>query len=261
MPSYRLGRVLLAEYVTTLFRVDPEWTKLNLLPCFNWRSSASEAIAVWQGFLYSPRLYAPLFEFIKSDFLETAKHYQEMGALGRQYASLLTFAALEPSDIFTRAELKEATEALPEEGRQEAVQTLIVALEGAGEQRTEYWRNRIVPYWKSIWPKSRIYTTQALSVSLAELCLAAREAFPEALEELRPWLQLVQGPDLIVLQLGRDDLCTRHPKAGLDFLDVIVKAHARWPPHDLEKCLNNIKAADHGLEEDSRFRRLMELLR
>lgn len=183
---YRHARVLLAAHAVTLFRVDSEWTKRNLLPHFNWQRLAAEASAAWEGFLWSPRLYPPLFEFIKPAFLDTAKHYAELGDAGRQYAALLTFAALEPRETFTTDELKAATEALPEAGRQEAVQTLVVALEGAGEQRVEYWRNRVVPYWRSIWPKSREHRTPALAETFARLCIAAREAFPEALDELRP---------------------------------------------------------------------------
>jgi hypothetical protein len=231
------------------------------LPHFDWQTSTTEAKASWKGFLWSPRLYPPLFELIKPAFLDTAKHYVELGDHGRQYAALLTFAALEPGDTFTTSELRAATEALPEAGRQEAVHTLMVALQGAGEQRDEYWRNRILPYWKSIWPKSGDYRTRALSVTIAQLCIGAGKAFPEALDELRPWLQLVEGPDSVVYQLAQGDLCGRYPAAALEFLNIVVDTHARWPPHGLSKCLNDIKAADPGLEEDGRFRRLMELLR
>lgn len=135
------------------------------------------------------------------------------------------------------------------------------ALEGAGEQRAEYWHNRILLYWRSIWPKSRAYKTQALSVSLAELCIAAREAFPQALEELRDWLQPVEGPDSVVHRLNQSELSSRYPAAALDFLNLVLDAHAQWPPLDLDKCLNDIETAEPDLKEDARFRRLTELQR
>jgi len=256
--AYRHARVLLAAHAVTLFRVDSEWTKRNLLPYFNWETSAAEARAAWEGFLWSPRLYPPLFELIKPAFLDTARHYAELGDAGRQYATLLTFAALEPGDPFTTDELKAVTEALPEAGRQEAVRTLMVALDGAGEQRAEYWRNRVLPYWKSIWPKSSDYKTSALAGPIAELCIAAREAFPEALDELRHWLQPI-GSDFVVHRLREDNLSSRYPKAALDLLNILIDSHAQWPPHNLGKCLNDIKTADPALEEDGRYRRLMEL--
>jgi hypothetical protein len=256
--AYRNARVLLAAHVITLFRVDPEWTKRNLLPHFNWQTSAVEARAAWEGFLWSPRLYPPLFEFIKPAFLDTAKHYAELGDAGHQYAALLTFAALEPHDTFTTDELKAATEALPESGRQETVRTLVVALEGAGEQRVEYWHNRLLPYWKFIWPKLRDHRTPALAEPLAELCIAAHEAFPEVLNVLRDWLQPV---GFAVYRLSEGDLPSLYPKAALEFLNAVVDTHSQWPPHGLAKCLKDVIDADPSLEEDGRFRRLRELQR
>jgi SIR2-like protein len=259
MPAYQHARVLLATHVIALFRVDPRWTERNLLQHFDWQTSAAEARAVWRGFLWSPRLYPPLFELLKPEFLDTARHYAELGTHGRQYAALLTFAALEPHDTFTTDELKAATKALPEEGRQKVAQTLVVALEGAGEQRAEYWHNRILPYWRTIWPKSRDYKTQALSASLAGLCIAAREAFPQALEVLRPWLQPI-GSDMIVYHLDQGKLSSRYPADVLEFLNIVVDTH-RSPPHGLAKCLDDIKTANPELEEDGRFQSLMEFQR
>ena len=258
--GYWHARILLAAHAIALFRVDPEWAKRNLLPYFDWQTSAVEASAAWQGFLWSPRLYRPLFESIKPAFLDTARHYAELGAHRRQYAALLTFAALELLDTFTTGELKSATEALPKEGRQEAARALRRALEASGEQRAEYWRNRILPYWKSIWPKSRDYKTQAISVTLARLCIAAREAFPEALEVLGPWLEPVKDAHSVVHLLHQEGLAKRCPTAALEFLDIMIDAQSQWSP-DLEECLVDIKIANPGLEEDRRFRRLMEYVR
>jgi len=261
VPSYRNARVLLAANVVTLFRVDSEWTKLNLVPYFDWQASAAEARAAWEGFLWSPRLYSPLFELIKPAFLETARHYAELGDCGRQYAALLTFAALEPRDTFTTDELRAATEVLPEVGREEAAQTLMRTLEGSGEQRAEYWRNRILPYWRSIWPKSRDYKTPALAKTLAQLCISAGDLFPEALEVLHPWLQPVEYPHYVIRRLDEDNLSSGYPEAALEFLNIVVDSYVQWSPPELVKCLNDIRVADPRLEEDGRFRRLAELVR
>jgi hypothetical protein len=86
---YRHARVLLAVHVIALFRVDRDWATGYLLPLFNWQRSAVEARGAWEGFLWSPRLYRPLLEASKQDFLETARHYAELGEGGRQYAAIL----------------------------------------------------------------------------------------------------------------------------------------------------------------------------
>ncbi|MDH4318997.1 MAG: hypothetical protein OEV64_11440, partial [Desulfobulbaceae bacterium] len=261
-PVYRHARVLFAAHAITFYRVDPEWTKHNLLPNFEWRASTIEANAAWSGFLGSPRLYRPLFEIIHPAFLETARHYRELGSKGRQYVALLTFAALESRrDPFNVEDLSAAIETLPPEGRLDALRTLVQALDGAGGQRDEYWANRILPYWISIWPKSRGHHSQALSGEVARLCIAAFEVFPKALETLRDWLQPLKDLSIIVYQLEQKGLTKLFPENALAFLDIIVGDESGWLPRDLGKCLKDIREADARLEQDQRFLRLVEKLR
>jgi hypothetical protein len=118
-----------------------------------WERTTTEGIVGRQGvdgtsfyvFLWSPRLYRPLLAAFKQPLLDTASHYDQLGDHAKQYADFLTFAALEPADTFTSSELAKATAKLPQDGLQHAAQALARALGGAGEQRVEYWRNRLVP--------------------------------------------------------------------------------------------------------------------
>ena len=260
--SFRHARVLLSTHVIALFRVDGDWTMQHVLPLFDWRQSVVEARAAWEGFLWSPRLYQPLIEAIKPQFLATAQHYSDLGKHGEQYAALLTFAALEPGDVFSRAELVVATRSLPVEGLQKTAQSLVSALAGAGEQRVEYWQNRIRPYLKSIWPKSRDVITPALSESLAKLCVTAQDAFPDALHELKHWLQPPNHPYYVVHLLHEARLCGRFPAEALEFLDAVIGDNAQWsPPSDLKDCLDAIRDVQPELEADDRLVRLREYLR
>ncbi len=259
--TFRHGRVLLATHVIALFRVDKAWATQHLLPLFDWQRSPVEASAVWEGFLRSPRIYRPLMEDLKPQFLATAQHYAELGDHGDQYAGLLTFAALESDDTFSKSELAGATRALPAAGLQAAAQALVRALEGAGEQRTEYWRNRVLPYLKSIWPKSREAITLAITESLGWVCVAAQGDFPEALRELKHWLQPVAHPNFLVHLLHEAKLCARFPEEALAFLYAVIECNSLWPPSDLKECLDVIKAAQPGLEADDRFGALREYLR
>ncbi|WP_204303971.1 hypothetical protein, partial [Stenotrophomonas maltophilia] len=64
-------------------------------------------------------------ELLKAAFLDTARHYAALGKHDGQYASLLTFAALEPGDTFTTVELAIATRSLPPDGLHDAAQALV----------------------------------------------------------------------------------------------------------------------------------------
>lgn len=259
--KYRHGRVLLATHVIALFRVDPDWAARYLLPLFNWQLSSVEARSAWEGFLWSPRLFHPLMKEIKPAFLDTARHYVELGKHGGQYAALLTYAALDPRDTFLITELAVATRSLPPDGLYEAAQSLVRALEGSGEQRTNYWKNRIVPYLHYIWPKTRDNISPSIAGSLGRLCIAAQGAFPEALVLLRAWLRPPAHSDYLVQLLHEAGICGQFPEPALDFLDLVLSGQIPWPPSDLGACLKAIVTAMPALETDARYRRLVDYLR
>ncbi|MDK9719067.1 MAG: hypothetical protein OEL57_14370, partial [Trichlorobacter sp.] len=259
--KFRHARLLLATHVIPIFRVDPGWATTHLLPLFDWQQSEREAQAAWQGFLWSPRLYKPFMAAIKQPLLETVMHYSKLGKHAEQYAAFITFAALEPGDTFTQAELSHATRTLPAEGLHSAAQALVRALEGAGEQRREYWHNRVSPYLKTIWPKTRDIISPAISDSLSRLCIAAQSAFPEALNELKHWFQPPEYPDFIVHLLSNAKLPTECPEESLVFLDIVVSDTTRWAPSELTGCLDAIQNARPELVNDIRYKRLREYLR
>jgi hypothetical protein len=258
--QYRHARVLLASNIIAFFRVDRSWTTEYLLPLFDWARSSSEARHAWEGFLWSPRLYRPLFAAIKVEFLETARYYAQLDEHGSQYAALLTFAALDPADTFTNVELHSAMLALPQEGLHEASQAVVRALEGAGEQRVEYWSNRVQPYWQKIWPKSKALASKIIAEQLARLAIAAGNAFPLALATVRDWLQPLEYPYYVVQLLHKSGLCKLFPEDALTLLDAIISDQP-WPPPELQDCLAVIGQYWEYAADDARYRRLMEYAR
>ncbi len=253
--QFRYGRVLLASRLIALFRVDPRWTETYLLPLFDWETYPSEAKAVWEGFLWSPRLYRPLLINFKSQFLQTAHHYTELGEHSRQFAAFLTYAALDPVSSYTTQDFQTAIGALPQEGLREAAQALSQALEGSGEQREEYWRNRIQPFWQHIWPKSRDLASNGIAESLARMSIAARSEFPSALSAVQDWLQPIEHPHYLVHLLHESDLSKRFPVDTLRLLDAIID-NQPWIPKELNQCLTAIATSESNLAQDYRFRRL-----
>jgi hypothetical protein len=251
----------LASHVITLFRADPEWTRTHLLPLFDWKSSRLEARSAWEGFLWSPRLFRPFLVAIKEPLLETAKHYDELGKHNSQYATFLTSVALDSSDIFTTAELAEATNSLPLNGLESTAFALVRTLQGAKNQRVEYWQNRILPYLRRIWPKSRQKITSKISERMAQLCIAANESFPSVLQEVHYWLQSLQHPELLIHRLNETELCKKFPEEVLKFLNTIFGDDSQLYSIELEKCLKEIEASNERLKKDHRFIRLSDLLK
>jgi len=265
----RHGRVVLARHVISLFRVDPEWTEQHLLPLFSWSRSAPEAVGMWQAFLHAPRLHPPLLAAFKSDFLATGAHFQQLGRCGRQYATFLTFVALDSLDteaIFSRSELADALAALPPDGLGVAARALFRAVESAGDQRAEYWANRATPFLRSIWPQTTdvgsAEVADRIAESFAQACVAAADAFPVALDQVRAWLRpLTWGFDRIARDLlaTDPDLIQHHPEKVLELLHRIVGERLQVSSR-LAQCLNKIELAQPDLASDRRFQRLGSLV-
>ncbi len=258
--KFRHGRVLLASQLIALFRVDRSWTEAHLLPLFDWSRSSIEAKAAWEGFLWSPRLYRPLLIAFKPQFLSTALYYVELGEHSHQFAAFLTYAALDPMDGYTPEDFQSAIGALPQEGLQEVAQALSQAIEGAGEQREDYWKNRAQPFWQRVWPKSRNLASNSIAESLARLCIAAGSDFPSALAAIVDWLRPIEHPDYVVHQLHEVGQCTRFPEASLRLLDALLSDQT-WAPRELGQCLDAIAQAMPELRQDHRHQRLVEYAR
>lgn len=256
----RHGRVLLASRLIVLFRVDRPWTEKHLLPLFDWSTNQVEAKAAWEGFLWSPRLYRPLMIAFKTQFLETARHYEKLGDHKRQFAAFLTYAALDPVDNYTQNDFQTALATLPQEGLNESASALHQALEGAGDQSEEYWNNRIKPFWQNIWPKSRDLASNSIAESLARMCVAAKGEFPSAVPTVIDWLVTIEHPDYVVHRLHESGLSGRFPDAALRFLSALISDQS-WAPRELRQCLDAISQASPLLLQDHRFQRLTEYSR
>jgi hypothetical protein len=247
---------LLASNLIALFRVDRIWTEKHLLPLFGW-SNPIEARAAWEGFLWSPRLYQPLLTAFKSQFLNTANHYADLGEHRKQFAMFLTYAALGPTEGYSEKEFRSAIAVLPQEGLEESAQALYQAIEGAADQREDYWKNRVQPFWQQVWPKSRELATKRISESLSRLAIAARDEFPAALTAVIDWLQPIEHPDYLVHLLHESGLCSKYPNDALKLLCAVIDDQS-WAPRKLGQCLKQIQQAESSLVHEPCFVSLRE---
>lgn len=259
---FRYARYLLALNAISLFRVDSKWAINNLIPLFDWQVSETEAETSWQGFLVSPRFYQPFISVIKKPLLETAKYYTMMDKNTSIYAEFLTYIALDRSDFFRNDELTSIIKNLPEEGLLGSIRELINALDGSGEHRHEYWKNRVKPFFLTFWPKSSEMITPKISETFSILCISTREDISEALQILKHWIILSEDLTFLFIKIEDAKLCTLYPMQILAVLDIIINDN--WQkilPIELEQCLEKMKRQDFEISKDSRFIRLNQLYR
>lgn len=255
--SHIHGRIILAANLVSLFRVDKKWTVEQVFPLMDWDINEEEAKATWEGFLWSPRLYQPLLIELKSVLLQTANYYVHLGKHARQYSIFLTYVALNSFDGFTPKDFQVAISKLPIEGLSHVVTGMIQALDGAGEQREEYWKNRIYPFWRNIWPKSLDLMQDKIISGLIRLSISAKNEFPSALLAIKGWLIPISDLYYIIHLLINSELPKKYPLDVLMLLDAIIDGN-NFIAHDLGTCLNILVEACPDLLLDPRYQRLIE---
>jgi hypothetical protein len=187
-------------------------------------------------------------------------HYSDLGEHRQQFAAFLTYVALGTPEGYTLEEFRVAIAALPQEGLERCAQALSQALSGAAEQREDYWKNRIQPFWQYIWPKSRDLATPRIAESLSRLIISARSEFPAALVAVQNWLQPLGHPDYVVHLLEESGLCLQFPAESLHFLGKVI-VNQLWIGRSLGNCLDQIETADNNLSQDPEYLRLRVLFR
>ena len=133
-------------------------------------------------------------------------------------------------------------------------------MQGVGENKTEYFENRICPFFVKLWPKNAAATTQKVSKSFALLCSVSGSALPAALELFRDWLQPVDDINLVAHLLEQSDSARDFPSETLALLSIIVNEQDLWLPEALKKLLLAIREERPDLQDNSDFVRLTTLL-
>jgi hypothetical protein len=132
--------------------------------------------------------------------------------------------------------------------------TLVQALESAGDQRTQYWQNRILPYVQSIWPKSKDIRTRVIEENFARLCIAAGDEFPDAFAKLKHWLAPLKNPDTIIHEFRKAELSKRFPLVSLEFLSLVTTGTSFLAfAKELMECLDAMREANPDIVIDQRF--------
>jgi hypothetical protein len=229
-----------------------------------------EAIALWQGFLWQPRVGPELWAEICKPFF-AAFTTDRMGRLGdaeHMMAQLLMLAGVE----FRREELpaehaRAAIRAMKPAMREECISWLhpFLTQEHAedealrGERADALWRDRVQPWLRRVWPHDRDLLTRNLAVQFALLTTATSDAFPEAVEFVYPFL-IRTDIGLVVSELNHTKHPERHPEATLRLLKAIWDPHAPWGADNFREILTKVLQSCPSLRDDPAVRKYQEWL-
>ncbi len=267
----RLGRAVLARYLSFLIGVDRDWTEAKLVPFFTNRSNVEDYQAIWDGFLYG-RLSPAVAELMGEAFLDAVSRIeQDFSVEGKKqfiarYTEMLTYYADDPLEVW----IPEFFNHAGVNARRYFAITIGNRLEHMTDsQQREWWELWGKRYWE--------YRTQGVPASLSadeiwiQLCWLPdlKEVFSEAVDlavKMQPVESKVQSANSsrVVYLVYKNELWKHHPKAVaklLSYLDQIKSRPLAWPNGKelIEKLLRSDLSCElkQGLREVAARRGLM----
>jgi len=271
---HRLARVIGASRISYLYAVDPEWTRINLIPSFSWRDE-EESIAIWQAYAWQARMDPQLWAALKPHFLSlfTSQRLARIGHWGRSIAqSLMLVGVAFGPDELKRDEVREAIRAMPEPMRAEAAAWIAsyMNVDDEAEQRNDQgepledapdvrWNDRVWPWLKRVWPTEKALRSTDVSEQFAMAAIATRHAFPDAVNAVRTFAMLTTSFQ-IAAALNESDHPTDHPAATLALIDAFIAKDPIILMADeaIRSIVKRIGAADPRMLQDNRYRLWLE---
>lgn len=138
------------------------------------------------------------------------------------------------------------------EGVVELLVQWIVEIEGGP---AEAWRTSVGPLLERVWPRERLLRQSALTRPFASLVMKSGEAFPEALDQLLPYLTQVQESGGVPA-LRLSDSPERFPRETLTLLWRLYGPSSTHNLYGIPKILDRLIAAEPTIELDRRLQSL-----
>lgn len=252
------GRVLLAARLNFLFAVDPAWTEKELIHRLDPSANPSEALDLWAGFAWSPRLGPNLLQAIKRPYLAALASDDVPSRTKRGLVGLFVAICLDIPGELSEDEVRSVMEGLSEESLCLALRSLRGRLTGSETERAQTWNAKIAPWLERYWPREGNRNSAVTAQSMIHLVRESGDGFPEAVALCSPHLSPVESHHWDIIY--SEPHVEKHPVAVLDLLSRVVQE--ALPQHfrpDLREILDAVAGVQPELREDPRFRRLHQI--
>ncbi|MCA9441753.1 MAG: hypothetical protein KC964_13165 [Candidatus Omnitrophica bacterium] len=249
----KYGKSIFASHLPSLFSLDPEWTKDNLIPRFSWESP-DDALMMWSGYLYSKHINLELLIQLKMSLIEAVTRSDEWHSQFGDLVDLFVVSCLELGDCWQDEEIRKVMQSMPTDGLVAAAKTISQLLKGSEDKMGEYWINRVKPFF-TFWPKDREKKTVEVGEKIAEVILSTGDQFPDAMETLHDFVSCGEHPHWLLLLLKDTAYPEDHPKVTLQFLDRGMP-EAKYPEQEFAEILKRIVNKHPSMADTEEYKRL-----
>ena len=251
------GQAILGSYSATLFTIDAEWTKANLVPLFEVGNESSAA--VWDGLAGSKTLTPQLAQLMQPLFLQAAlclrdDRYWARDDVRRGFISKfvieMMFRVIDPVTAWLPAFFDNSTEG----DRAEFAMQIGQILEKADDfQRTEWWERWLKTYWQNRLEGVPAQLTSKEVGMMLQWPKHLTPVFDDAVEfAIR--MPAARPEDMFVSHLIDADLAKAHPNGVaqlLEFVDQEIQPDS-WAWYNVGPIIEALQASD--LDEGTKAR-------
>ena len=257
------GIVMLGTHLTALYWTDYDWTKEYLLPLSQWRNKSVELTTLmWRSILWNPSFNESLLLEVRDDFLLTASHLANLGDERKTYVQLVCNLGVYNRDIVPHSKLASVITYFTTEDLHTMVRYLGVLIKNPEERLENYWEERINPFLKNCWPKSKKFNTGDTAQEFALMCIYGKESFKTIYESVKHYLVEITYPSYVIIELKESELCGKYPKETLDLLYRTIGSNLErvFDQSYLITCLKEIDEADSTLRSISEYSQLFDVI-
>jgi len=247
-----MGRVVLSSHAHYFLWIDPDWTRDNLLPLFDWDRDALQAVQAWHGFLTWGRPVAGLLEELTPSAVQLADHLEDLGRERENYGKFVAQAAFFLPDNPLVKDWFEAFLTSANDHDRAYFAWELDELLGSllPEQKAEIWRD-----WLDLYLERRAEFSPAPEDGEFSALLGWAFTLPDQLVELVERLEALPGKGGadhgLLWKLQEGELAGSDPNLLARLLLALLKRCEKIEPWELSQFHAAIKrSVDDGARDD-----------
>ncbi|MBN2069520.1 MAG: SIR2 family protein [Opitutales bacterium] len=257
---------ILAYNLSWINHIDPKWTKEIVFPWFDFTHKNSEA--AWHGFFSNPRfsdsIGMELKPYLPNLFPKIYTWNPADETTRRAAQIIIHFSTIwkdDPGGLDSDQAMNSIRQ-MKEAARISAVQALRCIV-----KEEDDWKNYVIPFIKSTWPKDMSLRTSKLTDGWFMLLTYSGNAFPDLLKSVKRFL-LPISTDVhyhnFDLFMRKDEvensLTKKFPYEVLELLDVMIPEKVSAIPYQLQNILNLMIETKPKIVEKQAYKRLIRLI-
>jgi hypothetical protein len=211
------GKIILASRLYYLFKLDPKWTKENLIPLFEWDGSETVKL-FWQAYLWSPRISTELILAMKSNLLMVAQNVNQLNKSADGLLQLFCNVCIKYANLYTASEQRDIMSSAGPSGLIVVAKFLSYDISSDPQSADNYWSNRIQPFIKKAWPKGRKFITEESSKYLSLILVELDNTFEKGFDFLNSFIKPFEGFSSLISKINEKKLPDIYPKAVFNLL-------------------------------------------